>query len=250
MGRSKGSNLKVKTTEKSRKIAMDSSLTSVAIVNKSPRATRSVTSKTAKVNDISLMANNSNVNKRKAAGKIAFDELATPVKKNKTAMKSKKKTAELVKSTPVDPESQSDLDDNSVTMNFTEGNELIEKEVDANEDDYFQDEYSAGTSDQDLGNESDSTENEVFITPSKLRKDAEKSNKERINDIDREMALKLQQLHKIMAQGGLNESVEVLTNCIKLSEKQSVSRELQGNHNDENSNDNAMPQLQIHQQGW
>ena len=181
------------------------------------------------------MESNKRPKKRKAQGKIVFDEMESN-KRPKTKTK-------VAKNVTVDQIADPDLDQ-LVIAHFIEQDQEIVMEVHANEENCFPNEISGDSS--EFNSQSDSDHDTEQNLDSQWESDDEPANEtngsqhisdaqEKINDIDKEMATKLNQLKEMMIQGGLTESVEAIEGCLKMTKSSQNNIEQGGN----NSNTNA-----------
>ena len=180
----------------------------VANVNISPN-TCSKTKKTAASTTPKPVPSMSQAGKkRKSTGKIVFDEIDQPKRVKSTVPRQKKGRSR----------SQTPIGGNHevVDPRFEENNDqMIEMVVQANDDNMFHTESSEEESSE---NDSEISNDEVELrTPTckeKSSSDNESvlSTQQRIQEIDEEMAQKLQELGDMMKKGGLTESMKVLDN--------------------------------------
>ena len=230
---------KAKNPPKMTENEVESSRPVVAKVNKSPAATKT-RQQIASTGKVTTRKGASASQKKRQADNIIFDEIDAPKKTRSTA----KATANVGKGQQV-RKGRTGSAAGATIAQFAEGEQLIQKEVNASEDDFLTEKSEDEQSESEMFID-DPPKQEVSFLGSQTQQQAEydsdttmqdnpappdmvsaaakspvKNTRERLEDIDRDMAIKLHQLQEMMVQGGMTESVEVLSNCIKLTEKPS-----------------------------
>ena len=123
------------------------------------------------------------------------------------------------------------LANNATVIDISEGEQLIQMEVQACEENYFDSEESEGeeqssteevpsmTDVEDSEHDSQKvTDNEELSQERATKSNQHAAMRQKIAQIDEEMSQKLNQLKEMMIQSGLTESVEVLNSCIQLNQ--------------------------------
>ena len=188
--------------------------------------------------------------KRKSTGKIVFDEIESS--KGKAIPKKKAKRLQI-----------STKESAVTTANFMEDQHDMEMEVHAQEEDLFPYENNPKPSDTETDSSSDDSDSEIILSSqsvlmrlaqpenvmtgeskgsdeelSQMDNERQNSTQNKLKKIDEEMALKLRQLKEMMVQGGLNESVEVIDSCLKLSSQDMSKSKNSNKGNNKNVKDN------------